>query len=60
MHSRHMPDIVGRLAGADIERGTPMEWDLVAANPWPTELAKKTPESPNFKNDPRVATCMHR
>ncbi len=29
LHTRHLPEIVGKLAARDIERGTPMTWDLV-------------------------------
>jgi N-acetylneuraminate synthase len=30
LHTRHLPQIVGKRAACDIERGTPMSWDLVA------------------------------
>ena len=30
LHTRHLPDILGRHATRDIKRGTPMNWDLVA------------------------------
>jgi len=30
LHTRHLPQIVGRRASRDIERGTPLSWDLVA------------------------------
>jgi pseudaminic acid synthase len=29
LHTRHLDEIVGRRAARDIERGTPMSWDLV-------------------------------
>jgi pseudaminic acid synthase len=29
MHTRHLPEILGRHAAADIERGTPVTWELV-------------------------------
>jgi pseudaminic acid synthase len=29
LHPRHLPQIVGRRASRDIERGTPLSWDLV-------------------------------
>jgi len=29
LHTRHLPDILGRHATDDIERGTPLKWDLV-------------------------------
>ena len=29
LHPRHLPEILGRHAARDIERGTPMSWDLV-------------------------------
>jgi N-acetylneuraminate synthase len=30
LHTRHLPQIVGKCASRDIERGTPLSWDLVA------------------------------
>ena len=30
LHTRHLPEIVGKSASRDIERGTPLSWDLVA------------------------------
>jgi pseudaminic acid synthase len=30
LHTRHLDEIVGRRAARDIERGTPLSWDLVA------------------------------
>ncbi len=30
LHTRHLPEIVGQRASRDIERGTPLSWDLVA------------------------------
>jgi pseudaminic acid synthase len=30
MHTRHLPEVLGRHAVCDIERGTPLNWDLVA------------------------------
>lgn len=29
LHTRHLPEILGRPAVCDIERGTPLNWDLV-------------------------------
>jgi N-acetylneuraminate synthase len=29
LHTRHLPEILGQRAACDIERGTPMSWDLV-------------------------------
>ena len=29
LHTRHLPDVLGRSAARDIERGTPLSWDLV-------------------------------
>ncbi len=29
LHTRHLPEILGRRASRDAERGTPMSWDLV-------------------------------
>ena len=30
LHTRHLPEIFGRRAACDIERGTPLRWDMVA------------------------------
>jgi len=30
LHTRHLPEILGRKAACDIEKGTPLSWDLVA------------------------------
>ena len=32
LHTRYMEDIIGRYALRDIERGTPLTWDLVGGN----------------------------
>jgi pseudaminic acid synthase len=29
LHTRHLPEVLGRDAACDIERGTPLSWDLV-------------------------------
>jgi N-acetylneuraminate synthase len=29
LHTRHLPEVMGRRAACDIERGTPLSWDLV-------------------------------
>ncbi|MFB3813278.1 MAG: pseudaminic acid synthase [Terriglobales bacterium] len=29
LHPRHLPDVLGRRAACDIERGTPLTWDMV-------------------------------
>lgn len=29
LHTRHLPDVLGRAAARDIPRGTPLAWDLV-------------------------------
>jgi N-acetylneuraminate synthase len=29
LHPRHLPEVIGRHAAADIERGTPVTWELV-------------------------------
>jgi pseudaminic acid synthase len=29
LHTRHLAEVVGRVASRDIERGTPMSWELV-------------------------------
>jgi N-acetylneuraminate synthase len=31
LHTRHLPEVLGRRAACDIERGTPLSWDLVNA-----------------------------
>lgn len=31
LHTRHAEDIIGRKAGVDIARGTPLSWDLIGA-----------------------------
>ena len=30
LHTRHLPEVLGRRAAFDIERGTPLAWELVA------------------------------
>jgi N-acetylneuraminate synthase len=30
LHTRHLPEVLGRRAERNIERGTPLIWDLVA------------------------------
>jgi pseudaminic acid synthase len=30
LHTKHLPAILGRRAVCDIERGTPLSWDLVS------------------------------
>ncbi|MGQ9908289.1 MAG: pseudaminic acid synthase [Candidatus Flexifilum sp.] len=30
LHTRHLPDVLGRRAARDIERGTPLSWALIA------------------------------
>lgn len=32
MHTRHLSEVLGRRAACDIERGTPLTWELVADN----------------------------
>ena len=29
LHTRHLPQVLGRRAVCDIERGTPLHWDLI-------------------------------
>lgn len=29
LHTRHLPEVLGRRAARDIECGTPLRWDLV-------------------------------
>lgn len=33
LHTRHLSDILGRQASQNIERGTPLTWDLVGGSP---------------------------
>lgn len=30
LHPRHLPEVVGKRAACDVERGTPLSWELVA------------------------------
>jgi pseudaminic acid synthase len=30
LHTRHLPDVLGRRAAMDIDCGTPLRWDLVS------------------------------
>lgn len=32
LHTRYLADVIGRYAARDIERGTPLTWDLVGGN----------------------------
>lgn len=32
LHTRHLAEVLGRLAARDIKRGTPVQWDLVAGS----------------------------
>lgn len=29
LHTRHLPEVLGRHASQDVERGTPLSWELV-------------------------------
>jgi N-acetylneuraminate synthase len=29
LHPRHLPDVLGRRAARDIEKGTPFDWEMV-------------------------------
>lgn len=29
LHTRHLPEVIGKRATRDIERGTPVTWDLI-------------------------------
>jgi pseudaminic acid synthase len=29
LHTRHLPEVLGQYASRDIDRGTPLSWDLV-------------------------------
>jgi pseudaminic acid synthase len=29
LHTRHLPEVLGKPAACDIERGTPLAWELV-------------------------------
>ena len=33
LHTRHLPNILGRAATRDLERGTPLSWDMVGVDP---------------------------
>jgi pseudaminic acid synthase len=33
LHTRHLEQVVGRVASRDVARGTPLAWELVAGNP---------------------------
>ena len=44
LHTRYLPEIVGKHAACDIDRGTPMSWDLVSeqkSNPTSAGLSQK-------------------
>lgn len=30
LHTRHLPEVLGRIAAVDVKAGTPLSWDLVA------------------------------
>ena len=30
LHTRHLPEVLGKAAAHDIDRGTPLQWDLIA------------------------------
>jgi N-acetylneuraminate synthase len=30
LHTRYLPQVLGRPAARDIKRGTPLDWDLIA------------------------------
>jgi len=32
LHTRHLEDVLGRRAARDVERGTPLTWDIVSGN----------------------------
>ena len=32
LHTRHLPDVIGRVAVKDIARGTPLSWDLIGGS----------------------------
>jgi pseudaminic acid synthase len=29
LHTRHLPEVIGKRAACDIARGTPLSWDLI-------------------------------
>lgn len=39
LHPRHLEQILGCAAGRDIERGTPLSWDLIGGSEPPTAIA---------------------
>jgi len=32
LHTRHLPEVLGKTAARDIERGTPLAWDMLASS----------------------------
>jgi N-acetylneuraminate synthase len=43
LHTRHLPEILGRVAARDIERGTPLAWDMVGAVAAPSGRRENSP-----------------
>ncbi len=31
LHTRHLPEVLGRRAARDLQRGTPLAWDMIAS-----------------------------
>jgi len=31
LHTRHLPEILGQHAACDIDKGTPLAWNLIAS-----------------------------
>jgi pseudaminic acid synthase len=48
LHTRHLGEVLGRMATRDIERGTPLAWELVGAKGLPvmTAAAERTARAP--------------
>ena len=48
LHTRHLDEVLGRMATRDIERGTPLAWELVGAKGLPvmTAAAERTARAP--------------
>jgi len=45
LHTRHLPAVLGRVAARDLDRGTPLAWDMVGG--WQRPLADDAPRSEN-------------
>lgn len=41
LHPRHLPEVLGRRAARDLERGTPLSWDMVAGGAASSDASQK-------------------